>query len=75
MSTIKLFIIKHLKLISGLALGALAGFLYWKFVGCTSGSCSITSVWYNSTAYGAIIGGLLANNLGGNKKNDEPPAA
>jgi hypothetical protein len=55
------FIKKHLFTLVGISLGALAGFLYWKFVGCASGSCSITSVWYNSTAYGAIMGGLLLN--------------
>jgi hypothetical protein len=45
--------------IAGVATGALAGFLYWKYIGCLSGTCSITSVWHNSTAYGAIMGGLL----------------
>jgi hypothetical protein len=55
------FIKKHLFTLVGISFGALAGFLYWKFVGCASGSCSITSVWYNSTAYGAIMGGLLLN--------------
>lgn len=43
----------------GVPLGALAGFLYWKFVGCASGSCAITSNPYNSTIYGALMGGLV----------------
>ncbi len=38
-------------------LGAVAGFLYWHFVGCDHG-CAITSVWWRSTAYGAILGYL-----------------
>lgn len=42
-------------------LGAVAGFLYWKFVGCSSGSCAITSKPVNSTIYGALMGGLLFN--------------
>jgi hypothetical protein len=46
-------------LFAGLLVGATAGFLYWKFVGCTSGTCPITSKWANSTAYGAVMGGLL----------------
>ncbi len=36
--------------------GALGGFLYWKFVGCISGTCPIQSVWYWSTLWGAAIG-------------------
>ena len=43
----------------GLALGALAGFAYYYFIGCTSGSCPITSNPWISTAYGAAMGGLL----------------
>jgi len=46
-------------LIVGILVGATGGFLYWNFVGCTSGTCPITSKWPNSTAYGAIMGGLL----------------
>ena len=45
----------------GIMLGAVAGFLYWKFVGCSSGSCAITSKPVNSTIYGALMGGLLFN--------------
>ena len=46
-------------MLAGVAIGALAGFLYWKFVGCSSGSCAITSKPINSTMYGAVMGGLL----------------
>lgn len=42
-------------------LGALGGFLYWKFVGCTSGTCPIKSVWYWSTLWGAAFGYLLGD--------------
>ncbi|WP_299254110.1 DUF6132 family protein [uncultured Cytophaga sp.] len=52
----------------GIGLGALAGFLYWNFVGCSSGHCLIQSVWYNSTAYGAVMGGLLVNSFSSKKK-------
>lgn len=75
MSTLKIFFSKHLRLIAGLLIGGLAGFLYWKFIGCASGSCAITSVWYNSTGYGAIIGGLIGNNLSSRNKNNKSPAA
>ena len=47
--------------IAGVVIGALGGYLYWQQVGCSSGTCMITSQWHNSTAYGALMGGLLFN--------------
>lgn len=44
--------------------GATGGFLYWKFVGCTSGTCLIKSVWYYSTLWGLSMGYLLGDLLG-----------
>lgn len=55
----KKFSKKHLLTIIGLITGAAAGYLYWKFLGCNSGSCAITSNPINSTLYGAVMGGLL----------------
>lgn len=52
-------ILKNKLLIAGIMIGAVGGYLYWQQVGCTSGTCMITSKWHNSTAYGAIMGGLL----------------
>lgn len=46
-------------IITGIVLGALGGFLYWKYVGCVTGTCPITARPLNSTAYGALMGGLL----------------
>jgi len=46
-------------LIVGIILGAIGGYLYWQQIGCSSGTCAITSKWHNSTAYGALMGGLL----------------
>ena len=54
------FILKYKRLFLGVALGALAGFLYWRFVGCTSGTCPITSKWHNTTIYGAVVGYVIA---------------
>jgi hypothetical protein len=54
--TMKEFITKHLLVIIFSALGAVGGFLYWKFVGCLSGTCLIKSVWYWSTLYGMALG-------------------
>ena len=43
----------------GVAVGALSGYLYWNYIGCTSGTCMITSKPINSTLYGALMGYLL----------------
>ena len=43
----------------GVLAGGIAGFLYWRYVGCTSGTCAITSVWYRSTLYGMLMGGMI----------------
>ena len=41
--------------------GAFGGFLYWKFIGCESGTCVIKSVWYWSTLWGATVGYLVGD--------------
>ena len=43
----------------GVIIGSIAGYLYYYFVGCASGTCAITSNPINSTLYGAMMGGLL----------------
>jgi len=40
-------------------IGAIGGFLYWRFVGCASGTCPITSHWYTMSPYGILMGGLV----------------
>lgn len=47
--------------LAGLVLGAICGFLYWKWVGCAGGTCAITSRPLNSTLYGAVMGSLFFN--------------
>lgn len=49
------------KIIIGVILGAIIGFLYYRFIGCRSGACMITSNPYISTIYWALLGGLIAN--------------
>ena len=56
-------------MIIGILLGAVGGFLYWKLVGCNSGTCMITSKWHNSTAYGAVMGGLFLSIFKKENKN------
>lgn len=67
------WIVKNKWLVAGIVLGAIAGFLYWKLVGCNSGTCMITSKWPNSTAYGALMGGLLFSMFKkeGNDRNNQ----
>jgi len=60
------FIKKNRLLIIFTIAGLAGGFLYWKFVGCLTGSCPIKSIWYWSTLYGGLIGflvGSLVNDL------------
>ncbi len=45
----------------GIVIGAIAGYLYYYYIGCASGTCSITSKPLNSSLYGAVMGGLIFN--------------
>jgi len=47
-----------------LLVGAVGGFLYWRFIGCNSGTCAIKSVWYWSTLWGAAVGYLVGDFIG-----------
>ena len=41
-------------------IGAIAGFSYYRFVGCSTGGCPIASNPYISTLYGALMGYLIS---------------
>jgi hypothetical protein len=60
----------NILLISGVVIGAIAGYFYYVYVGCNSGSCSITSKPFNSTAYGAVMGGLFLSLFKKDKKEN-----
>lgn len=56
----------------GIAVGLIAGYAYYHYVGCASGTCAITSKPLNSTLYGGVMGGLLFNMfVTSTKKKDE----
>jgi hypothetical protein len=55
-------------MVTGVCIGCIAGFLYWKYVGCASGTCVITSKPINSSVYGAVMGGLLFSIFQPNQK-------
>jgi phage shock protein E len=69
------FLIKFFKsnflTIAGVMTGAMAGYLYYHYVGCINGTCSITSDPVNSTLYGAIMGGLGFNMFRSEKKEEK----
>jgi hypothetical protein len=45
--------------LAGAASGAVTGYLYWYFIGCSSGTCPITASPVSSMIWGAVTGGLL----------------
>ena len=53
----------------GVILGAIGGYLYYYFIGCTSGTCGITSSPINSTLYFSVLGGLVMNIIKPNDNN------
>ncbi len=57
------FLVKYKFTVLGVFLGALGGWLYYKKVGCYSGTCPITSNPYLSILYGVLLGYLLFSEL------------
>lgn len=54
------------KMILAGLLGAVAGYAWYRVVGCATGTCPITSNPYTSTLYGAVMGLMLgASSLAG----------
>jgi len=49
------------KPVSGVILGGIAGFIYYHFVGCASGSCAITSNPFSSVLFGSAMGLFIVN--------------
>lgn len=55
----------------GILPGALAGWAYWYWWGCTNG-CTITGSPINSTLYGALMGVLLLHTFRPGAKTQQP---
>lgn len=53
------FIQRNKIVVLGVIVGLIAGYAYYYFVGCASGTCAITSKPINSSLYGSVMGGLL----------------
>ncbi len=64
----KLFFKQYRITLIGLFIGASLGLLYWAKVGCSSGSCMITSHPINSSIYGAVLGAMIADTFRTKKK-------
>ena len=53
------FLEKYKLGLAGILVGGILGYAYYHFIGCTTGSCAITSKPLNSTAYGMVMGYLM----------------
>lgn len=56
-------VMRMLGYIVGGLIGAAAGYLYFRLVGCQSGACPITSNPYRSAIYGGVLGLLIASSF------------
>jgi hypothetical protein len=66
------FLLNNRLYIFGALAGAIGGLLYWKYIGCVTGTCAITSSPVNSTIYFAFMGALLFGSFKKKKNRDIP---
>lgn len=52
----KNWLLKNKLGIAGIFVGGILGYAYYHFIGCSSGSCAITSQPINSSVYGMLMG-------------------
>ncbi|MFN6086316.1 MAG: hypothetical protein ACK476_15480 [Fluviicola sp.] len=52
----KALVLKYKLELIGAIVGAIGGWMYWRFVGCSSGSCSIMSSPIKITIYWVFMG-------------------
>ena len=70
MSKISELIKKNWMYLTGGIIGGIGGYLYWHFVGCSTGTCPLTSSPVMSVIWGALLGGLVFSIIFTNKKNN-----
>ena len=63
------FIKKHKLGLIGIVLGGILGYAYYHFIGCNTGTCSITSKPINSSVYGMVMGYLILSTFEKTKEN------
>ncbi|MDD4796195.1 MAG: DUF6132 family protein [Eubacteriales bacterium] len=51
----------HIPTLMGVGIGLVAGYLYYRFVGCASGTCPLTSNPVITTLYGGVVGALVGS--------------
>ena len=52
-----------LRVIIGAVIGGALGFAYYRFVGCSTGACPLTSNPFISSLYGMVVGALVATSF------------
>lgn len=65
------FLMKYKFGLVGIVIGGILGYAYYHFIGCTTGSCAITSKPFNSTAYGMLMGYLMFSVFQKSTKKEE----
>jgi hypothetical protein len=60
----KKYLLLGIFILAGLA----GGFLYWRFIGCKSGTCPITSSWHYSMLFGGVFGYLIGDSVNDYRK-------
>jgi hypothetical protein len=61
----KKFIQNNFWQILGGIFGGIAGYFYWRDIGCASGTCPITSKPLNSIVYFAVLGYFVLGTISG----------
>jgi membrane protein DedA with SNARE-associated domain len=52
---------QHWITISLVIIGGVLGYAYWYYIGCTSGTCALKSVWYYNTGFGLLSGYVIGD--------------
>lgn len=68
MLNLKKWLLSNKLNVLGSLLGGIAGFIYYKQVGCSNGGCMISGNPYLSVMYFALLGGLIMSIIKPNAK-------